>query len=110
MTGTTVFEMQARLCKAISHATRLEIVHVLREGPKSVSELVLATGFSQANISRHLSTLRNIGVVTAQRQPHEIIYQIANPKITAVCDLMRQVLAEQAAHCSTLSHMCRILM
>jgi DNA-binding transcriptional ArsR family regulator len=95
---TTVFEMQARLCKAMSHATRLEIVHSLRDGPKSVGDLVLATGLSHANISRHLSALRNSSVVTSQRQGQEIICYITNPKITAVCDLMRQVVSEQAAH------------
>jgi DNA-binding transcriptional ArsR family regulator len=98
-----VFEMQARLCQSMSHATRLRIVHILREGPKRVADLVQATALSQASVSRHLIILRNCGVVTAQRQGQEILYHITSPKIVAVCDLMREVLAEQAAHQSDMA-------
>ena len=82
----------------MSHATRLRIVHILRDGPRRVGDLVQATGLSQASVSRHLATLRNCGVVTAQHHGQETIYHIASPKIVAVCDLMREVLAEQATH------------
>jgi len=40
--------------------------------------------------------------VIADRQGSEIVYRIANPKIVRVCDLMREVLAEQAAQRSEL--------
>ena len=56
----------------MSNAIRLEIVRVLREGPRRVTD-------------------------TAQRSGQEMVYQIANPKIVSICDLMREVLAEDAA-------------
>jgi DNA-binding transcriptional ArsR family regulator len=98
-----VLEMQARLCQALGHVTRLKIVHSLRDGPKRVADLALACGLSQASTSRHLTALRNCGVVTAQRRGTEIIYHITSPKIVAVCDLMREVLAEQVAHQSDIA-------
>lgn len=98
MVQTSIFQMQAGLCRAMSHALRLEIVHLLREGPKNVSSLVQLTSRSQAVVSRHLASLRNVGVIVSQRKGQEVYYQIANPKIVRVCDLMRQVLAEQAQH------------
>jgi len=52
-------------------------------------------GLSQAALSRHLAVLRNSGLVTFQRLGQENIYQLANPKILVICDLMRQILAEQ---------------
>jgi ArsR family transcriptional regulator len=98
VTDIDVFEMQARLCQALSHVTLLKIIHTLRAGPKRVADLAQASGLSQASVSRHLTILRNCGVVTAQRRGQEIIYHITSPKIVAVCDLMREVLVEQAAH------------
>jgi ArsR family transcriptional regulator len=95
--------MQARLCQAMGHAKRLRIVHSLRDGPKRVADLAQASGLSQASVSRHLTILRNCGVVTAQRRGQEIIYHITSPKIVAVCDLMREVLVEQAAHQSDIT-------
>jgi ArsR family transcriptional regulator len=67
-----------------------------------VSEIARITGQPQATISRHLGVLRNGGVVIAQRRAQEVFYQIANPKIVSICDLMREVLMEEASHRSKL--------
>ena len=95
-----IFEIQADLCKCMSSAVRIEIVHVLRDGPQRVSEIARNTGYTQATISRHIGVLRNGGVVIAHRHAQEIIYQIANPKIVEICDLMREVLMAEASHSS----------
>jgi ArsR family transcriptional regulator len=102
MLNQTIFEIQADLCRTMSHALRLEIVHLLRDGPKRVSDIAASTGHSQSVISRHLSVLRHGSVLTTERRGHEILYQIANPKITNICDLMREVLAEEASRRSGL--------
>lgn len=96
MSLRSIFDMQAELCKTMGNAARLQIVHVLREGPKRVSEIVEATGLAQAKVSQHLAILRAYGVVSTKRKGRDVIYRIANPKLVRVCDLMREVLAEQA--------------
>ena len=97
MISKEVFELQSHLCRAMSHGVRLEIVHILRDGPQNVTNMAKMIGVNQANLSRHLGVLRSIGLVSAQRQGQENIYQISNPKIVTICDLMRQVLVEQIA-------------
>jgi len=86
----------------MSSAIRIEIVHVLRDGPQRVSEIARITDHPQGTISRHLGVLRNGGIVIAQRHAQDVIYQIANPKIVGICDLMREVLMEEAARRSEL--------
>jgi ArsR family transcriptional regulator len=86
----------------MSSAIRIEIVHVLRDGPQRVSEIARITGRPQGTISRHLGVLRNGGIVTAHRHAQDVVYQIANPKIVNICDLMREVLVEEASHRSKL--------
>jgi ArsR family transcriptional regulator len=86
----------------MSSAIRIEIVHVLQSGPLGVSEIARITGYPQATISRHLSVLRNGGIVIANRHKQEVIYQIANPKIVKICNLMREVLVEEASRRSRL--------
>ena len=91
----TVFDMQAELCLAMGHAVRLQIVHLLRNEPKRVSSIAEVLNISQATISRHLAVLRNVGILSTQRQGTDIIYKIVNPKITDICESMRAVLAER---------------
>ena len=102
MSQRSIFEIQADLCRSMSSTIRIEIVHVLRDGPQRVSEIARITGHPQATISRHLGVLRNGGVVIAHRHAQDIVYQIANPKIVNICDLMREVLVEEAARRSKL--------
>jgi ArsR family transcriptional regulator, virulence genes transcriptional regulator len=102
MPPAPIFEIQADLCRCMSSATRIEIVHVLRDGPQRVSEIARITGHPQGTISRHLGVLRNGGVVIAHRHAQDIVYQIANPKIVNICDLMQEVLLEEASRRSKL--------
>lgn len=102
MSQSSIFEIQAELCRCMSSALRIEIVHILRSGPQRVSEIARLTGQPPASISRNLAVLRNGGVVIAQRHAQDVIYQIANLKIVSICDLMREVLIEEASRRSKL--------
>ncbi len=91
-----IFDLQAELCQTMSNATRIRIVHALRDRPLCVAELADALKLSQAKMSQHLAVLRAGGIVSARRQGNQVTYRITNPKIEKICDLMREVLAEQA--------------
>lgn len=94
-----VFDMQAQLCQALGHSVRLRIVHALKEGSMCVNALVaILKDIPQPTISRHLAVLRSAGVLSTERQGMEVIYQIANPKIVGVCEMMRNILAERELH------------
>jgi DNA-binding transcriptional ArsR family regulator len=98
----SIFDLQAELCRTMANATRLRVVHRLREGPACVGAIARETQLAQSKVSQHLAVLRAHGIVVSQRQGTETIYRIANLKIVHVCDLMREVLAEQAAERSKL--------
>jgi len=91
----SIFEIQAEFCKALGNATRLEIMHVLRESPMSVTELMERTNCSQPAVSRHLAVLRSVRVVTGERRGNEMVYHLTDEKISEVCDLVQAVLRDQ---------------
>ena len=90
-----LFEREARLCQALADPKRLAIIHLLRDGERSVSELVAALGVRQPNVSQHLMILRELGVVSARRAGNVMHYRLKHPAIGQACELVRQVLAEQ---------------
>ncbi|MCZ7361838.1 MAG: metalloregulator ArsR/SmtB family transcription factor [Candidatus Methanoperedens sp.] len=90
-----IFEMHAEICKVFTNPKRLEIISLLRDGEKTVNELTELAGVPQANVSQHLTVLRQNNVVTTRRNGANIHYKIANPKILQACDLMREVLLEK---------------
>ena len=93
-----IFEIQAKLCRSMSNPVRIEIIHMLRTGAKCVGEIANLLGQPQTAISRHLSLLSTSGIITSQHQGSNVFYQIANPKIAEICDLMREVLMDETTH------------
>ena len=95
-----IFELHAALCQTLANPVRLRILALLRDGERSVNELAHSLGVPQANVSQHLSVLRERNVVTTRREGVSIYYKIAYPKIVKACDLIREVLLDQLAQAS----------
>ena len=91
----SIFDIQAEFCRAMGNATRLQILHILRERPMTVSEIMEELELNQSMVSRQLSVLRSVGVVSGKRNGNVMRYQITDEKISEVCDLVREVLLEQ---------------
>jgi DNA-binding transcriptional ArsR family regulator len=98
-----VFEMQAEVCKTIANPTRLRILHVLRDGEKSVGELVDLLGLKQSNLSQHLSIMKQATILKTRKQGSNIYYSVAYPKINTACDLVRELLIESIGRKQELS-------
>jgi len=90
-----LFELHAKLLKALSHPRRLEVVNLLRDQELCVSDIYEMLDLPQANISQHLMILRDEGILKTKREGKQILYSLANPKIIAASDLLREVLADQ---------------
>lgn len=90
-----IFELHAEACKTLANPKRIEIINLLRTGEKSVARLLEETGLLKANLSQHLSIMRQRGIVKARKEGLMAYYRMANPKIVKACDLMREVLFEQ---------------
>ena len=89
-----VFKVQAEICKTLANPTRLMILHVLRGGEKSVGELAELVGLRQANLSQHLSIMRQTQILKTRKEGSNIYYSVAYPKINVACDIVRELLTE----------------
>ncbi len=98
-----IFEIQADVCKTLANAKRIEIIDCLSGGEKSVSELVETLDISPANVSQHLSVMRQKGILTTRREGVNIYYAISNPKVCQACGLMREVLLEMLSASSEMA-------
>jgi len=101
----TLFELQADVCKTLSSSKRLEIINALKDGEKTVGELVEILGVPKANVSQHLAVMRHKGILKSRREGVNIHYRIANAKVVQACLLMREVLTEEMRERSELIDM-----
>ncbi|HUF05177.1 MAG TPA: metalloregulator ArsR/SmtB family transcription factor [Aridibacter sp.] len=81
--------------KLLSEPLRLQILHALREGPLSVSELTAAVNSSQPNVSKHLKMLQAAGVLRREQSGNTAFYTIADESIFSLCDTVCGSLEEK---------------
>ena len=91
----TLYELQSEVCKTLASPKRIEILNALKEGEKTVSELVDILGVPKANVSQHLAVMRHKGILTSRREGINMYYSVANYKVIEACILMKEVLVEQ---------------
>jgi ArsR family transcriptional regulator len=68
-----------QLFKGLSDQTRLRILNLLLHGELCVCDLQYALGSSQTNVSRHLTYLKNSGLVLDRREGARMYYRLAQP-------------------------------
>ena len=98
-----IYELQADVLKTLANARRLEMAHLLAEGPMTVGRLADRLSLAQPNVSQHLALMRASGVVEAEREGREIRYRLTDPDIIVACGLMRQALQRRLARLAALS-------
>jgi ArsR family transcriptional regulator len=70
-------EARAAIFKALGHPTRLYICERLREAPHCVCELTELVGADTSTISKHLTILRNVGLVRSEKSGTTVYYSLA---------------------------------
>lgn len=90
-----LYEIHADICKTLGNAKRIEILNILNEKELTVSELIDIMGIPAANVSQHLSVMRQKGILTARREGNNIFYKVSNDKVIMACNLMREVLLDK---------------
>ena len=70
-------EARAEIFKALGHPTRLYILEQLQDTPHCVCELTEMVGADTSTVSKHLSILRNVGLVTSDKRGTTVYYSLA---------------------------------
>jgi len=88
-------ERAVDIVKAVADPTRLRILHLLRSGELCVGDLVSVLEVPQPTASRHLTCLRNAGLITARKNSYWTFYALA-PARTALRRKLLEFLAADA--------------
>ena len=74
--------------KVLSELSRLQVLCSLKSGSKNVTEIMEETGLGQANVSKHLKILAQSGIVSRTPQGVSVYYEIVEPFIFDLCELV----------------------
>jgi DNA-binding transcriptional ArsR family regulator len=90
-----VYEMQARICKALAHPSRMHIMDLLGKREHTVSELQKQLGIPLPTVSIQIAILRTAGIVETRKEGKSVHCSLAVPEIKQACHLVHCVLRSQ---------------
>jgi len=74
-----MYEARARIVKALAHPARLMIVDELAKQPMCVCDIRELVGSDLSTVSKHLSVLKNAGIVWDEKRRSQVFYSLRCP-------------------------------
>ncbi|MFZ5645725.1 MAG: ArsR/SmtB family transcription factor [Bacillota bacterium] len=90
----TKLRLKSKIFKGFSDTSRLCIFEALKDGEKTVTELVAITGFGQSSVSNHLACLRECGLVLVRQEGKNNIYKLRDERVTQILQLVEELLSD----------------
>ncbi|MBK5293853.1 MAG: ArsR family transcriptional regulator [Acidobacteriia bacterium] len=94
---TAIYEQFARIGKAISNPSRLELLDLLCQGPRTVEALAKEAGLGLANTSQQLKALREARLISAEKNGLFVTYQMADQRVCQFFRSLRSLAEAQLA-------------
>ncbi len=90
------YEEQARIIKALAHPSRLMIIEELNGSKRCVSDLTELVGSDTSTVSKHLSVLKNAGLVFVEKIGTTVFYHLRMPCILDFFSCIESVIEANA--------------
>ena len=70
------YQEMAKISKALAHPTRIFIIDKLNKKEHCVCELTEMIGADISTVSKHLSVLKNAGIISAEKRSNMVYYTL----------------------------------
>lgn len=87
-----LYEARANIIKALAHPSRLFIVDMLQKQSRTVGELTEMIGADTSTVSKHLSVLKNAGIVEDEKKGTAVFYSLKTPCILNFIGCIEEVI------------------
>jgi len=89
-------EMRAGVMKAMGHPSRMYMVGRLAAGEVSVGDLTGEIGADVSTVSKHLSVLKQAGLVADRKDANRVLYRLTCPCIMQFIHCIDDVILQDA--------------
>ena len=91
MVNSQLQTFKAQFFRALAHPVRIKILEILIRGGRTVQELQQALELDQPIVSQQLAVLRNLNIVTAQKEGLSVRYALRDPAVGDLLDVARRI-------------------
>lgn len=93
--GPDALERVAGMFRVLGEAGRLALLQEMKQGERTVGELVELTGQGQASVSKHLKLMHGAGLLERRKDGVKVFYGVKEEMVFSLCELVCGSLAER---------------
>jgi DNA-binding transcriptional ArsR family regulator len=91
MVDLNLVELESNYLKAIAQPTRLKILYFLKDGEQCQCKIIPKMREEQSNISRHLTHMRDMGILESRREGVSVYYKIKDKRVFSLLSMVDQM-------------------
>jgi ArsR family transcriptional regulator len=92
-----ISQVKADFFKTLAHPARIRVLELLREGERSVGELIPEVGLEASHLSQQLGILRRANVLQSRKEGSTVRYSVTDPRIFELLEVARAILTSTLA-------------
>ncbi|KPL02516.1 MAG: hypothetical protein AMJ73_08610 [candidate division Zixibacteria bacterium SM1_73] len=91
MFDENLIQIESDFLKAIAQSTRLKILYYLKDGERCACEIIPNMKEDQSNISRHLTHMRDAGILESRKEGVSVYYKINDKRVFTLLSLVDEM-------------------
>jgi ArsR family transcriptional regulator len=97
-----IYQVKADFFKTLAHPARIRILELLRDGERSVGQLIPGVGIEPSHLSQQLGILRRANILQVRRDGAAVRYSVTDARIFELLEVARAILTSSLAESSQL--------
>lgn len=89
---TPIYRVKADFFKVLAHPARIRILEILREGERSVGDLVPEVGIESSHLSQQLGIMRRANLVQSRKEGSTVFYSVGDKELFDLLDVARAII------------------
>lgn len=86
-----LIQIESDFLRAIAQPTRLKILYFLKDGEKCACKIIPQMKEDQSNISRHLTHMRDVGILESRKEGVSVYYKIKDKRVFTLLSLVDEM-------------------
>ena len=92
-----IYQVKADFFKTLAHPARIRVLELLRDGERSVGELIPEVGLEASHLSQQLGILRRANVLQGRKEGSTVRYSVTDPRIFELLEVAKAILTSTLA-------------
>lgn len=87
-----IYQVKADFFKTLAHPARIRVLELLRDGERSVGELIPEVGLEASHLSQQLGILRRANILHSRKERSTVRYSVTDPRIFELLEVAKAIL------------------